>query len=228
MKVSIHQPDYLPWMGYFNKIKDSDVFVFLDSATYSRNGFHNRNKIKTSQGWCYLTIPVSRKECFNPIKDVKLPEDTSWAHKHWQSIKNNYSKSPYWDKYSGFLENYYNKKIDSFATLADLNIYFIESICRELRIKTKLIRDSEMDINHDLKSSDLLLDICKSLKADSYLSGPSGKKYLDLEIFQKENINVEFQDYHSKEYNQLFGEFIPGLSILDLLFNEGVDYLNYL
>jgi len=228
MKVSIHQPDYLPWMGYFNKIKDSDVFVFLDSATYSRNGFHNRNKIKTSQDWCYLTIPIPRDECFHPMKQVKLPEDNGWAKKHMQSIQSNYSKSHFWDKYKDFFDDLYNNRVGEFSTLADLNIYFIEYICKELGIKTKLLRDSQMDINHDLKSSELLLAICKSLQADKYLSGPSGKKYLDLEIFNKDNIEIEFQDYHQKSYKQLFGDFVPGLSILDILFNEGTDALNYL
>lgn len=228
MRISIHQPDYLPWLGYFNKIKNSDVFVFLDSASYSRNGFHNRNKIKTSQGWCYLTIPISRDQIFKPIKNVVLPEDSSWANKHWQSIKTSYAKAPFWNEYKDFLDDYFNVKINDFKTLADLNIYFIEKICHYLGLKVKLFRDSQLSINHELKSSELLLEVCKNLEAKSYLSGPSGKKYLDSKIFEENNIGIDFQNYQAPEYDQLFDGFIPGLSILDLLFNHGPESINYL
>ena len=111
MVISIHQPDYLPWLGYFNKIKKSDVFVFLDSVSYSRNGFHNRNKIKTNQEWCYLTISIKRSQCFLPLKQVKLPDDNHWVKNHWKSIKVNYCKAPYWYRYKNFFEDLYNNKI---------------------------------------------------------------------------------------------------------------------
>lgn len=218
MRVTIHQPDYLPWLGYFDKMKRTDLFVFLDCAQYSKNGFHNRNKIKTGQGWAYLTIPVSRDQYSKNINQVVLPQDNSWKEKHWKSISISYSNASYFKEYQDFFKNIYQK---DFEFLADFNIEIIKYLKEKFAFQNKFIRESELKINKELKGTERLLAILKELGADYYLSGPSGKNYLDLSLFEKQRIEVEFQDYHQPEYPQLFGEFIPGLSVIDLLFNCG-------
>jgi len=218
MKVAIHQPDYLPWLAYFDKMKKTELFVFLDCAQYTKNGFHNRNKIKTSNGWAYLTIPISRDQYFKKIIEIKLPENRSWQNKHWKSILMSYSNASYFQEHKDFFADIYQSK---FQFLADFNIEIIKYLKEKFGFKNQFVRESELKINKELKGSKRLVAILKELKADYYLSGPSGKNYLDLSLFDKEGITVEFQNYHHPVYPQLFGEFIPGLSAIDLLFNCG-------
>jgi len=208
-------------MGYFDKIKRSDVFVFFDGATYSRNGFHNRNRIKTSQGWVYLTIPVSRKEQFKPMKDVAMPLDTSWAKKHLRAIEMNYSKTPFWKDHKDFFEKYYTEDVKNLKTLAQFNLAFIKYVCEYLEIKARLVLESEMNIDHELKSTEWLLVVCKELDATKYLSGPSGSKYLKTELFDEAKIEIEYQHYDHPTYSQLYGDFEKGLAIIDLICNVG-------
>ncbi len=229
MLVSIHQPDYLPWVGFFNKIKVSDVFVFLDGASYSRNGFHNRNRVRTPQGWAYLTIPVPRKEQFKPMNQVLLPEDISWAKKHFRTLEMNYSRTQFWKLYKDFLEDLYTVKVKEAKTLAEFNMLLIRWACEQLGITTKLVLESEMEIDHELKATDWLLAICQKLGATKYLSGVSGPKYLEMEKFEAANIKVDLQNFEPQVYEQQFdGEFIKGLAIVDLLCNLGPDAKNYI
>lgn len=218
MRVSIHQPDYLPWLPYFNKIKNVDIFVFLDCAQYSKNKFHNRNKIRTSQGWVYLTIPIPRDQYEKKIFEVALPKNRDWRRKHWKSILISYSRAPYFKEYKDFFENIYQSE---FEYLADLNIEIIKYLKDRFNFSARFVCESELKINKELKGSERLLAILKELKANYYLSGSSGRRYLDLSLFEKENIQVEFQEYKHPVYSQLFGKFIPGLSAIDLLFNCG-------
>jgi hypothetical protein len=218
MRVSIHQPDYLPWLAYFDKMKRTDVFVFLDCAQYTKNKFQNRNKIKTGQGWTYLTIPISRDQYFRKIVEITLPEDRSWQRKHWKSISVSYSRAPYFKDYKDFFEKIYQSE---HQFLADFNIEIIKYLKDQFSFQNQFVRESELEIDKELKGPGKLLAILKELKADYYLSGPSGKKYLDLSLFEQAGIEVEFQNYQHPEYPQLFGEFIPGLSAIDLLFNCG-------
>ena len=223
LKVSIHQPDYIPWLPYFNKMKNIDLFVFLDCAQYTKNGFHNRNKIKTSNNQTYLTIPINKKQYFKPINKIELPSDNSWQKKHWKSILFSYSKSPYFKDHKDFFENIYKLK---FNFLADLNIEIIKYIKKEFSLQNKFIRESELNIDENLKGTERLVAILKKLKANYYFSGSSGEKYLDLFLFKKEGIEIEFQHYQHSIYPQLFGQFIPGLSAIDWLFNCG-NNINY-
>lgn len=228
MFVSIHQPDYLPWLGYFNKIKQADIFVLLGAAGYSRNGFHNRNKIKTPQGWSYLTIPISREYIFKPLNETKLPLDRSWTTKHLKAIENNYRRAPYWDQYGDFFKNLYEKKVDNFNTLAELNSYIIIWFSEQFGLNTKLVKDTDLPIDLNLKATNLLIAVNKAVGAKRYLSGPSGKKYLELKKFRAAGIEVEYQEYHEPEYKQMFGEYIKGLSAVDLLLNHGPASIKYL
>ena len=220
--VSIHQPAYIPWLGYFHKISQSDIHVFYDDAEYSKNNLFNRNKIKTPQGEQWLTVPV-RYHSKEKINQIKISTN-NWQKKHWQSIKMNYSGAPYFKEYEDFFEKFYQKK---YSMLSELAIEMNKAICELLGIKTKFLLSSELDVEG--KSNERLVNICKKIGADTYLSGKGAvDSYLDKNMFTKNNIKVEIQDFHYPTYKQLWGEFVPNLSILDILFNYGPDTRGYL
>lgn len=228
MFVSMHQPDYLPWLGYFNKINVSDAFIYFDTAFYSHSGFHDSNKIKTSNGWAYLTIPMAHSEDQKRLKDALLPlENTRWIHKHWKSMQLNYARAPHWREHAPFFEDLYTH-VDRFKTLADLNIAIIDYMCKAFGITTTLYRASTLGVDLELRSTEAILQVIKKVQATDFLAGPSGKKYLQRERFVEEGVNLLFQEYHEPEHPQLFPPYIPGLSAVDLLFNEGAKGIQYL
>jgi hypothetical protein len=222
MIASIHQPNYLPYIGFFNKIKSSDIFVILDIAQYVKNDFHNRNRIKGPSGEFWLTIPIHSKECYlKRIIDVPLPQDNRWAVKHLRSISQSYKKAPYYDKYIGFFEKLYMNPPNR---LAELNERIILFLLKCFNIKTKIIKASELNLPPDLKSTEMLIEILKKIRADIYISGKGreGKKhYLDEELMKKEGIKIKYHDFQHPIYNQLYNGFIKNLSAIDLLFNCG-------
>lgn len=223
----MHQPDYLPWLGYFNKIAVADAFIFFDTAFYSHGGFHDSNKIKTSNGWTYLTIPMPHTENSKRLMDARLPENRLWATKHWKSLQMNYGRAPYWAVHRDFFEDLY-VSVGRFGSLADLNIQIIEYMCRAFGLKTALYRASEIGVDPELRSTEAILPIIKKIGAKEFLAGPSGKKYLDRARFEEEGVKLSFQEYIEPEHRQLFGPFIPGLSAIDLLLNEGGQAVRYL
>jgi hypothetical protein len=218
MIVSIHQPAYLPWLGYFHKIALSDVFVILDTTQYEKNSYNNRNKIKTSNGSIWLTVPVLSKGKFknNFLKDVKI-SDNHWQKKHWRTIEMCYSKSPYFDEFKDDIKFFYDQEWDN---IINLTFSMLKYFVNLFEIDTKLILSSNLNDIEGLKS-DLVLSICKNQNADLYISGSQGKDYLELNKFKNAGIEVYFQEYKHPEYNQKYGDFLPYMSILDVLFNEG-------
>jgi hypothetical protein len=215
MIVSIHQPGYLPWLGFFKKIESSDIFVFLDDVQYEKNWVQNRNKIRTSDGSMWLTVPVKAPfGCL--LKDVRIDNTSNWIIKHKKSIQLNYSKAKYFNKFWPFLEQIYQKNFDS---LIDIDMEIIHLLMKELSINTKTLLASELDISE--KSSDRILQICKKLGADVYLSGELGRNYLDLDEFEKNLIQVQFQNFQHPVYEQCYKPFLPNMSAIDLIFNEG-------
>jgi hypothetical protein len=224
MRVGIHQPMYLPWLGLFDRIQRCDVFVLLDNVPYSKNYFINRNKIKTTNGWTWLTVPVLTSGLFGQlIKDVQIDNKTQWCKTHWRSIYYSYKKAPHFPKYVNFFEGFYAKE---WAYLAEANEALLDFVLNTLGIKTRIVKASELDVLG--KKEELILNTCKVLKADEYLSGPDGAKYLSLDLWRRNNIKVEFHNYRHPEYPQLYGKFIPQMSIIDLLFNCGEDSLRIL
>lgn len=225
MIVAIHQPNYLPWLGYFYKIAWSEVFVFLDNVQYSKNSIINRNKIKTPQGAAWLTVGVLTKGRLGQvIKEVDINNDTSWYRTHEKSISQNYSKAPYFRNYQELFEDVYRRRWEK---LIHLNEALIKLNCDLLGIKaTKFLRASELNVSG--QSTELLISICKAIGADTYLSGFGGKKYMDDKAFEEAGISLSYYDFEHPTYNQLWGEFIPNLSIIDLLFNEGEKSLEIL
>src|SRR3989344_849868 len=217
MIASIHQPAYLPWLGYFHKIMLSDVFVFFDTTQFEKNSFINRNKIKTSNGGQWLTVPVNLKDHFGKeIREIKIA-DQNWQKNHWQAIELNYKKAQYWPNYSDKLKKIYENKYDNISDLCyDQLILFLDF----LEAKTKVVKTSELR-NYQSKKLDIVLEILKDVKAEIYVSGTLGRDYVDANRFKQENIKLYFQDYHHPTYQQLWGDFAPYMSVIDLLFNEG-------
>jgi hypothetical protein len=213
--ISIHQPVYLPWLGFFDKINHSDKFVFLDDVQYAKNGFQNRNKIRTSEGEMWLTVPTKAKSN-TLLRDVKIDESINWIKKHTNSILLNYSRANYFEVNWGGIEKIFEKK---YEYLIDVNIELIKFLMNELDIKTETIFSSELEISE--KGSNRILNICKILKADEYISGINGKNYLNIDDFKQNHINVTFQNYEHPLYHQVFEPFIPKMGAIDLLFNEG-------
>ena len=224
MLVSMHQPDYLPWCGYFNKIVTADAFIFFDTAHFSKEGFHERNKIKTATGWAYLTIPMPHESAFKPLKDAKLPIDTRWANKHWRALISSYNRTPYFKEHAPYFEDLY-ANVGRFTTLADLNIDIITYLCQAFGIKTMFSRASDYPFDSGLKSTEAILAIIKQAGATEFLAGPSGKKYLNQPRFPEEGIKLIFQEYHEPEHTQRKQPFVAAV---DLLFNEGPQAINFL
>lgn len=215
--VAIHQPQYLSYPGFFHKILHCDIFVILDDVQFQKNGFQNRNRIKTQHGELWLTIPVIR-EFGQYISDVSI-SDPRWQRKHWFSLKTSYARAPFFKEYSESLEALYMRH--EYTKLCEVNSIFTNWVLCQLGINTPVVYSSAIE-KEGIKS-DRLVDICKSLDASHYLAGPGSHAYIDLDVFRRENISVEFQNFNSLYYEQLYPElgFIPNLSIIDALLNCG-------
>lgn len=224
MRVAIHQPQYLPWLGYFDKIANAESFVFLDDVQFTKGDYQNRNRIKTRNGWIWLTVPVMTKgRCGQSLNEVQINNKARWQHKHWQSIKINYGRAKYFKEHIPFLDAVYFKRWEK---LVDLNIFIIKYMLSYLGIERKLYFASQLKV--DGHSTDRLIRICKRLNADAYLSGTGAYNYIDAAKFAKENIKLVFQNFTHPAYNQLYPPFIPYMSIIDLIFNYGKKSLTIL
>ncbi len=220
MIVAIHQPQYLPWLGYFDKMDQADAFCYLDNVQYKKNEWQNRNRLKTAQGWQWLTVPTHYRFP-QKIVEVKINDTVKWQHKHTQSITTNYSKSRYYDDYFPTLESVLKQ---DFETIADFNIHMITQIREILGINSKpVVRASELSLSED--PTGRLIDICKYFSSDTYLAGQDGANYMDMEQFAKAGIKVMVQEFNHPVYPQCFGEFQSHMSIVDLIFNCGPESL---
>lgn len=225
-QITIHQPDFLPWLGFFNKVSLCEILVIGDHVQYEDHGFRNRNKIKTPTGPQWLTVPVSNK-FGDPIKMVPVSylerNGKLWTEVHLQTLKHNYSRSPYFENVIGILEEVYEKK---FQFLADMNIELLKKILEFLNLKTTIKRTSELGLNASKTES--IIEICHTLKANKYVSGPLGKKYADEALLKKNGITIFYPKYEHPTYTQQFMKlgFLPNMSIIDLLFNEGPSSLS--
>lgn len=223
MKItSIRQPGYMPYVGFFKKIASVDIFILLDDVQYSRSDWDNRNKIRTPEDSMWLTIPVLNKSS-KLLSQVEIDYSKDWISKHKSAIKYNYEQCPFFDLYWNDIFSILDK---SHKKLLDLNIDLINYFITILEIDTKIILSSDLHI--DSTGSRKLLDICKSVDADTYLSGELGHDYLDTTIFENENIQIIFEKFEHPIYNQKHSKFIPNMSIIDLLFNEGNNSINIL
>ena len=223
MILSVHQPQYIPWLGFFDKIVRSDTFVYLDTVQYKKREWQNRNQIRTKDGSMWLTVPVVAKGdggSRQPINQVRIDNESTWAGDHLKSLKCWYGKASFFEKYIGFFEETY---CHDWNKLIDLNMAILNFLFNELNISTKIILES--DIGTSLQSTERIIEICRKINADTYLTGIGGKNYLDEKRFEIEGIKLVYQEYRHPTYQQQFMDeqhaFLPNMSIIDLLFNEG-------
>ena len=213
-KIAILQSNYLPWKGYFDLIDYVDEFIIYDDVQYTRRDWRNRNKIKTPQGLKWITVPVKVKGKYNQlIKDVEI-DGSDWASEHWNLIIQNYKTAPFFDRYASEIRTLLTRK---HGLLSDLNLAFINYLCEKLAIDTEISQSSTYHPRGH--KTDRLLSICENSGADVYVSGPAAKNYLEVSKFTKSRKEVEWFSYDGySSYNQLWGAFEHGVSVLDLLF----------
>lgn len=228
MIVSITQPAYIPWIGFFDRLIQSDINIVLDHVSMDMNSktkFTNRNKIRTAEGWNWLSIPIvnSRKNRETPICDLKINDLIPWKIKHWKTIQFNYSKTKYFSYYASFFENAYK---DDWYNLVSFLSHINNYLIKELNIKTKIIKSS--DLKPELSKSNLILELCQKVGAKRYISGPFGRDYLDTKAFKNSGIDIHYHDYTHPTYSQAYDGFESHMSIIDLLFNHGKDSLDIL
>ena len=223
MIIGILQPGYLPWLGFFEQMYRSDVFVIYDDVQYDKNGWRNRNRIKSANGVQWLSVPVLFKLSDAPlITEIKIDNTGNWRKKHLASIRQNYAKSPCFNDFINIFEEAYARE---WKYLLDLDFFFISSLARNLGMEGKIIhRSSTLSIQGDRMGK--LINICKHFRADTFYEGASGKNYIDEGLFRAQGISIAYQDYKHPVYQQLYGEFIPFLSVIDLLFNHGKESLS--
>lgn len=224
-KVAILQSNYIPWKGYFDIINTVDDFVLYDDMQYTKRDWRNRNKIKTPNGLLWLSIPVEVKgKYFQKISETKI-SDANWSKDHWNIIKHNYAKAPFFNEYKDWVEVLYMECREE--NLSKINYRFLTAFCELFGIKTTIKWSSEFELKGD--KSEKLLNICLDAKAAVYYSGPAAKDYLDEALFNNNGVEVRWMDYSGyKEYPQLNPPFEHGVSIIDLLFNTGSNAKNYL
>jgi len=217
MRVSIQQPQYLPYIGFFHKLMLSDIHVILDDVIYGKNTFVNRNRIKTPQGAAWITVPTRAKRD-QLIKEYKIDNSRNWKRKHLNAIKTNYGGAPFFKDYREFFDDYYKKE---WIRLVDLDSEALEYISKQLNINVKFIMASELGIT--TTETQRLIDICSKVGADTYISGIGGKEYMDKKLFKTNGIKLLYQDFKHPVYKQRFGKFEEFMSIIDLLLNHGAE-----
>jgi WbqC-like protein family len=218
MIVSINQPAYLPWLGYFHRIAAADAHIVLDHVQFEKNSFTNRNKIRMRQGWGWLTVPVETAGKFGdlPINRLRIAADRPWAKKHWETLRFNYSKAPFFHQHAAFFENIYARPWEKLSDLTrEITAYLLDAF----RIETKLYFGSQMKASGE--KDELVLNLCRELGATAYLSGPLGRNYLREELFREHTIAVRYDNYHHPEYSQVYPGFESPMAAVDLLFNAG-------
>jgi hypothetical protein len=220
MLCGIHQPQFIPWPGYFNKIALSDVFVLLDTVQYKKNEYQNRNRIRTAQGWNWLTVPVSFR-FGDTLAQTAALTDERWLRKTEQSLKTHYAKAPF---YAQFAPPFLDLLRPEYPSLAALNTAVIRWMCEVFDLRTPLHLASECGPLPE-EPTRRLTELCRRNGADAYLSGKDGPNYMDLSVFSEERVRLFLQEFTPPRYPQQFikneAGFEPYMSALDLLFNLG-------
>ena len=217
MRISILQPSYLPWLGFFDQMQRSDQFVLYDDVQFTRRDWRNRNRIRVREGSAWLTVPVIQKSKFEQtLLETKIDNSTFWKRKHLETIRCHYSKTPYFELHYPWCEQIFNLE---WNYLLDLSLETIHYLKGQLKIDTPLLRSSQLKTPG--KKTERLIDICKQLGATHYLSGDSARNYISSEAFSEQGIGLEYQEYQHPQYPQRYEGFVPFLSIIDLLFNCG-------
>lgn len=225
MIVSINQPAYLPWLGYFDRIARSDLHLVLDHVQFEKNSMANRNRILGANGSTMITVPVRTAGKFGDlsINDLLIDHARPWNKKHWNAISQSYGKARYFEGHRDWFERFYSC---SWTHLSPLLHESTGYLLDALGIGTRIVKTSELNVAGS--KSELVLNLCKEVGASTYLSGPFGRDYLDVVGFAEAGVKIEFQDYRHPVYQQLRGGFEPYMSVIDLLFNCGDSSLGIL
>ena len=214
--ASIVQSSYLPWKGYFDLIRDADIFIFYDDIQYTKNDWRNRNRIKGPNGAFWLTIPVPKNSVNLKINEVVI-ENSEWQKKHLKSIRECYSGAKFFDEYFPFFEDFYAR--NQWRFLSEMNQVLIKQISAWLGLTTPFAASSDFDLAG--QKTDRLIQLLQQVGAEQYVSGPSAKAYLEEEKFLRAGIRLLYKNYDYPMYPQLRGKFVHEVSIIDLLFNTG-------
>lgn len=216
--LAVLQPGYMPWLGFFDQLQRSDVFIFYDDVQFDKNGWRNRNRVKSLAGephW--LTVPVHVRSLGQRLLETEVDNRQPWARKHIGTIRQFYARAPHLNRYLQGLEELLLG--NTWERLCDLDIAAIKLMCEWLGLKRDMMRSSELGIGGE--RSERLLNLCLHVGADCYLSGNAAQEYLDAELFASHGVTIEWQDYQHPVYPQQHGTFVPYLSALDLLLNCG-------
>lgn len=223
MVVSAHQPSYFPWLGWLHKIASSDLFILMDEVQLSDKSYQHRNIFLTNTGKVkYLTIPFEKKGYLEKnICELGVNQQVRWQKNHFNFIKENYRKHPFFEEIIKEIEPFFYK---DYSTLIDILSDEISLVMNLFDVKTKIVYQSSLDYDRETVKNDLVLELVKSVDANTYLSGVGAKSYLDIESFNRNNIAVVFQEFKHPEYMQQYSnEFLQGMNCLDVLFNLGID-----
>jgi hypothetical protein len=211
--AAIHQPQYLPYLGFFDKVAKSDLFVVLDDVQFHRRGLQHRNKIKAPKGWQWLTVPVLQRDG-QLISEVRINPTEPWQRKHANAIRWNYGRAQHFDRYAQSLIDLLSQPWDR---LGELNMALMRWVMAEMGIERTIVRSSELAV--DGQRSERLVNLCRAVGATTYLSGPGGRRYMDLDVFRTCGVDVKWQEFTVPTYAQVVPEvgFIADLSIVDVL-----------
>jgi len=222
-----HQPNYLPYLGFFAKAAQSDVFVIVNNVQFVKRGpfgFQHRTRIRTKEGWIWLTVPVLTKGKYHQlISETQINNAVPWRRKHWRSLELNYHSAPYFDVHAPFFQELYAR---DWAKLQDLNVEIIEYLLRVLGIGSKVVVSADAGIAG--AATDLIIDICKKTGAGTYIHGKHGGDYADFDKIDAAGIVNRVLDYGHPTYAQCHPGFEPYMSVVDLLFNCGEKSLDIL
>ena len=222
--IVVSQPMFLPWIGMFEQLNLSDIFVHYDDVQFPQGrSFINRVQIKTKDGIKWLTVPIDKKNSGRLINETLISYKEDWQDKHLNIIRQSFSKTKFKKDIFDLVEEVYSKQ---FQTISELNIYSFELLASYLGFKKRFLHSSSLHTN--TKSSQKLVDIVKSLNGNKYITGLGALNYIDYELFEKENISLEYMDYSISTYEQMFGDFTPYVTILDLIANEGQNGKKYI
>lgn len=214
--VAVHQPDFLPYLGLFRKMKDCDIFILYDTAQYSKNGFHNRNRIKTPRGPVWITVPVGAPG-FRPIHSVRIDNSRDWGRRLWRTLEVNYARAEHFSACSPELGEILERR--NWRMLAELNVELLVWIRSQLGLAPKLVRASELRPPVSDNPTEKLVHLVREVGGDRYLSGPGGREYLEPGKFK--DLELTVISPAEVTYPQLWGPFVGDLSIVDVLFNCG-------
>ncbi len=219
MRVTIHQPQFLPWLGYLDKIDQADLFIVLDTVQFKKQEWQNRNRIRTATGWQWLTVPVLQR-FGQRIDEVRINGTVSWRAQHLRALEMHYARAPYRDRYLPELRALYERP---WSGLSELNVAVIRWLLGSFGITTPIRLASEWAARED--ATDRLMDLCRAVGATEYLAGAGADQYMDKARFEASGVRLEMQLFRHPAYRQLYEPFEPNLSAIDLLLLQGPDAL---